>query len=216
MKSQFKRSIAATALVAFGAVGLAEAVFAGDVPNGRPFQYLHRRIDALQVQIDALIGDVNNLKEWRIAAEEALRTLREDVDANKEAIALLEAELANVKSILETKQDILTGDCPEGQLVAGISQNPATLVCRADMGASGLALETVMVAVSVPANDSRVVSAECADGTVVMGGSHEAGPGLDITSSAIDGNGFTVDAANTTVDAINLNVTATCLGVAAP
>jgi len=223
MKSMFR--IALAALLAYGFMGLSHFTVAnaqtatsptlqGSVPKGKPFRYLHSRIDALQQQIDALIGHVDSLREWQEQAQEALLILQEDTAANKAAIALLESEIANVSSLVETKQDIISGTCPDGQYVYEISQGPAELVCRADMGANGLIVETVMVSNSIPANSSEVVTAECSTGAIPMGGSYEAAPGLEITSSGIEGNGFAVNVANTTVDGLLLNVTATCVGIA--
>lgn len=186
----------------------------GSLPKGKPFQYLNSRIDALQTQIDRLIGQVSTLEEWQASAEEALSTLMKNSTGNAEAIALLEAEIESIKSILATKQDIITGTCPPGQHVYEISASPATLLCSADLGSNGLAAFTVQVSTEIPAAESAVVAAECPDGSVPTGGSYEAALGLEVTSAGIADNGYEVAAANPTAGALTMNVTGTCLGLA--
>jgi len=186
----------------------------GSLPKGKPFQYLNARIDSLQAQINKLIGQVSSLEAWQAKAEAALITLQKNTADNAAAIALLTSELDNIKSILDTKQDIITGTCPDGQYVYEISQSPSTLICRADLGANGLTAFTVQTTQEIAANSSAVVAAECPTGSVPSGGSYEATPGLTITASGIANNGYSVDAANTTGAALTLNVTGTCVGVA--
>ena len=185
----------------------------GSTPNGKPFQYLNSRIDALQAQVDTLIGQYASLEEWMADAEAALAKLQEDTAANAAAIALLQGEMAAVQAALETKQDILAGTCPDGQYVYGV-EAPATLLCRADMGASGLAVTTVLTTQDVAVSATVEVLAECPAGSVPTGGSHDAPPDLTIVSEGITATGYAVTVTNLSSAAIPLNVTATCLGVA--
>ena len=187
----------------------------GATPRGKPFVALNSRIDALQAQIDGLIGQFTSVEEWMTDAQAALDKLELDTAANAAAIALLESELAAVKATLDTKQNIISGTCPDGQYVYEIDAATSTLVCRADLGANGLAVSTVLKTEDIPAQSSDVgVLAECPAGSVPTGGSADAASGLEIAAQGIVANGYSVTVANPTAAALPLNVTATCLGVA--
>jgi TolA-binding protein len=187
----------------------------GATPRGKPFVALNSRIDALQLQVDTMIGQFSSLEEWMTDAQAALETLKKDTAANAAAIALLESELAAVKATLETKQNIISGTCPDGQYVYEIDAATSTLVCRADLGANGLAVSTVLKTENIPAESSAVdVLAECPAGSVPTGGSAEAAPDLEIAAQGIVANGYSVTVANPTTAELTLNVTAICLGVA--
>ena len=188
----------------------------GATPRGKPFVALNSRIDALQVQVDTLIGQYSSLEEWMTDAQAALETLQQNTAANAAAIALLTSEIAAVKTTLETKQDIISGTCPEGQYVYEIDAETSTLVCRADLGAKGLIVSTVLKTEQIPAVSSAVdVLAECPAGSVPTGGSAQATPELQITEEGIVTNGYSASVANTNTEAAaTLNVTAICLGVA--
>lgn len=186
----------------------------GATPRGKPFVALNSRIDALQVQVDTLIGQYSSLEEWMTDAQAALETLQQNTAANAAAIALLESEIAAVKTTLETKQDIISGTCPEGQYVYEIDAETSTLVCRADLGAKGLIVSTVLKTEQIPAVSAVDVLAECPAGSVPTGGSAQATPELQITEEGIVTNGYSATVANPTDAALTLNVTAICLGVA--
>ena len=186
----------------------------GATPRGKPFVALNSRIDALQVQVDTLIGQYSSLEEWMTDAQAALETLQQNSAANAAAIALLESEIAAVKTTLETKQDIISGTCPEGQYVYEIDAETSTLVCRADLGAKGLIVSTVLKTEQIPAESAVDVLAECPAGSVPTGGSAQATPELQITEEGIVTNGYSATVANPTDAALTLNVTAICLGVA--
>lgn len=186
----------------------------GATPRGKPFVALNSRIDALQVQVDTLIGQYSSLEEWMTDAQAALETLQQNTAANAAAIALLESEIAAVKTTLETKQDIISGTCPEGQYVYEIDAETSTLVCRADLGAKGLIVSTVLKTEQIPAESAVDVLAECPAGSVPTGGSAQATPELQITEEGIVTNGYSATVANPTDAALTLNVTAICLGVA--
>lgn len=186
----------------------------GATPRGKPFVALNSRIDALQMQVDTLIGQYSSLEEWMTDAQAALETLQQNTAANAAAIALLESEIAAVKTTLETKQDIISGTCPEGQYVYEIDAETSTLVCRADLGAKGLIVSTVLKTEQIPAESAVDVLAECPAGSVPTGGSAQATPELQITEEGIVTNGYSATVANPTDAALTLNVTAICLGVA--
>lgn len=186
----------------------------GATPRGKPFVALNSRIDALQVQVDTLIGQYSSLEEWMTDAQAALETLQQNTAANAAAIALLESEIAAVKTTLETKQDIISGTCPDGQYVYEIDAETSTLVCRADLGAKGLIVSTVLKTEQIPAVSAVDVLAECPAGSVPTGGSAQATPELQITEEGIVTNGYSATVANPTDAALTLNVTAICLGVA--
>ena len=187
----------------------------GATPRGKPFVALNSRIDALQMQVDTLIGQYSSLEEWMTDAQAALETLQQNTAANAAAIALLTSEIAAVKTTLETKQDIISGTCPEGQYVYEIDAETSTLVCRADLGAKGLIVSTVLKTEQIPAESAVDVLAECPAGSVPTGGSAQATPELQITEEGIVTNGYSASVANTNTEAAaTLNVTAICLGVA--
>ena len=50
----------------------------GATPRGKPFVALNSRIDALQVQVDTLIGQYSSLEEWMTDAQAALETLQQN------------------------------------------------------------------------------------------------------------------------------------------
>jgi len=187
----------------------------GATPRGKPFVALNSRIDALQMQVDTLIGQYSSVEEWMTDAQAALETLQQNTAANAAAIALLTSEIAAVKTTLETKQDIISGTCPEGQYVYEIDAETSTLVCRADLGAKGLIVSTVLKTEQIPAESAVDVLAECPAGSVPTGGSAQATPELQITEEGIVTNGYSASVANTNTEAAaTLNVTAICLGVA--
>jgi hypothetical protein len=186
----------------------------GSLPKGKPFQYLNSRIDYLQAQINLLIGRVDSLDAWQIKAEKVLLKLEQDTAKNAAEIALLTSEIENIKTILQTKQDIINQDCPANQVVAGVTQSPAGLVCRQDIGANGLAKFSVENIQNVAATSSQDVAATCPSGTAPMGGSYNAAPSLTVVSSGIVDNGYSVNVANTTAGVLPVTVTATCLGIA--
>lgn len=187
----------------------------GATPRGKPFVALNSRIDALQMQVDTLIGQYSSVEEWMTDAQAALETLQQNTAANAAAIALLTSEIAAVKTTLETKQDIISGTCPDGQYVYEIDAETSTLVCRADLGAKGLIVSTVLKTEQIPAESAVDVLAECPAGSVPTGGSAQATPELQITEEGIVTNGYSASVANTNTEAAaTLNVTAICLGVA--
>jgi hypothetical protein len=186
----------------------------GSTPRGKPFVALNSRIDALQLQIDTLIGQVTSIEAWQANADAALLQLQKDSAANAAAIAVLQGEMAAVSAALETKQDIISGTCPDGQFVYEIAQNPATLICRAVVGANGLTAFTAEVTQDVPSNGNLDLAADCPAGSIPIGGSYATTPDLTIDASGITATGYSVSATNITAAAIPLSVTATCLGVA--
>lgn len=184
------------------------------LPNGKPFQYLNSRIDALQTQINTLIGRVDSLETWQIKAEAALIKLEQRTTENAAAIALLQSEIDNIKQILETKQDIIKESCPDNQTVYQILSAPAGLICHADAGAKGLSVYTVDVVQDIAITSNTILTATCPSGTVAMGGSSNLAPGLTMTSDGLVDNGYAVSIANTTETVLPATVTATCLGIA--
>jgi hypothetical protein len=188
----------------------------GSLPQGKPFQYLNSRIDSLQGQLNTLIGQVSNLEAWRVKAELVMLKLRQNTVKNAKAIALLESEIENINTLLDTKQDIIDGQCPDNQYVYKITNSPAGLVCRADIGANGLAVLTVKTSYEIAANALPIFSSQCPTGSVVSGGSYDASPALTINSAGIVENGYEVNVANTSGTLQTLNITATCLAVLAP
>jgi len=189
----------------------ASTTLKGSLPNGKPFQYLNSRINALQAQIDLLIGRVSSLEEWQIKAQAALDQLRLDVDKNAILIGLLQAQIDDINDILETKQNIISGECPAGQYVYSILAD-GSLVCRADVGAKGLAVLTVEKVADVAAGATADVLAECPVGTPA-GGSYNAAPDLVVNSAGIVANGYNVNATNLTGAALPVSVTATCMAI---
>ena len=160
----------------------------------------------------ALPGDATN--EVGSDAGVLSMTLRR-VSAVVPCRAYTRPSIAAVKTTLETKQDIISGTCPEGQYVYEIDAETSTLVCRADLGAKGLIVSTVLKTEQIPAVSSAVdVLAECPAGSVPTGGSAQATPELQITEEGIVTNGYSATVANPTDAALTLNVTAICLGVA--
>jgi hypothetical protein len=188
----------------------------GSLPQGKPFQYLNSRIDSLQGQLNTLIGQVSNLEAWRVKAELVMLKLRQNTVKNAKAIALLESEIENINTLLDTKQDIIDGQCPDNQYVYKITNSPAGLVCRADIGANGLAVLTVKTSYEIAAKAAAIFSSQCPTGSVVSGGSYDASPALTVSSAGIVENGYEVNVANTSDALQTLNITATCLAVLAP
>ena len=205
-------STAVAAPKAVAANNSASTTMKGALPNGKPFQYLNSRISALQAQIDLLIGRVSSLEEWQVKAQQALETLELNVAKNAAAIALLEGEIADIKDILATKQDIINGECPAGQYLYKISSTEG-LVCRADIGANGLGLFSVTVVPDIAPTSTTDVAASCPAGSVPTGGSFNAAGGLIVNFSGIKDLGFNVNVTNPTPSPLPLTVTATCLAV---
>jgi hypothetical protein len=187
----------------------------GATPRGKPFVALNSRIDALQLQIDTLIGQFSSLEDWQKNAEEALAKLQQDTKTNADAIAVLQGQIATVEGILATKQDIISGTCPDGQTLYEIPAELSALVCRTDLGTNGLAVFTVQETQDIAAASDAVVTAACPADSAPAGGSYAAAPGLEISSAGIEANGYSVVVANPTDAPLTLNVTATCLGAAA-
>ena len=187
----------------------------GATPRGKPFVALNSRIDALQAQIDGLIGQFASVEAWMTAAQAALDKLQLDTAANADAIAVLQGQIATVEGILATKQDIINGTCPDGTTVYEIPAELSALVCRTDLGTNGLAVFTVQETQDIAAAGDAVVTAACPADSAPAGGSYVAAPGLEISSAGIEANGYSVVVANPTDASLTLNVTATCLGAAA-
>jgi hypothetical protein len=179
----------------------------GSLPNGKPFQLLNSRIDALQVQIDNLIGRVNNLEEWEAKAKKALYRLKLNTAANAAKIAILTGEIDNIQNILATKQDIISSQCPAGQYVSSISQS--TVICRADSVQP--AVYTVFTYKNIASNTTDIITAACPPATAVTGGSHQSAY-LLINGEGIDplNNGWSVNATNLTTGSLPLISIATC------
>lgn len=194
--------------------GIAQPKTAPKLPNGKPFQYLNSRIDALQSQINTLIGRVDSLETWQMKAQAALAKLEQSATDNAAAIALLQSEIDNINQILQTKQDILKESCPANQSVYQILSAPAGLVCRPDAGANGLSVYTVDVAQDIAVTSNATLTATCPTGTVATGGSFNLAPGLTMTSAGLVDNGYAVTLANTTDSVLSATVTGTCLGIA--
>lgn len=216
--------IAASSLLAFGfsssalaaptkaaTTSSASTTLKGSLPNGKPFQYLNSRIDALQAQIDLLIGRVTSLEDWQVKAQLALDKLELNVAKNAAAIALLEGQIADIKAILDTKQDIINGECPQNQYLYKVSPTDG-LVCRADVGANGLTVLTVEQVGKVDPAATAEVTAKCTAGSAT-GGSFNAAPGLIVNSSGITPDGYKVSATNPTLLPLDVIVTATCVAV---
>ncbi len=208
--------IIASSLMAFGFTGTAVAASTtmnGQLPNGKPFQYLNSRIDSLEAKIDALIVSVTSLQDWRVKAQNALLTLQADVANNAGAIALLKGQIADVNDILKTKQDIIKSQCPANQFVYSVTPT-GELVCRSDLGSNGLAVLTVENVVDVAAlSGSKDVNATCPTGTVPTGGSFNAASALTANSSGITAGGYKVNVTNSTNVKWPVSVTATCLAI---
>jgi hypothetical protein len=181
----------------------------GPLPQGRPFQYLNSRIDALQAQINQLIGQVYSLEAWEAEAKIVLTQLQANTTANAASIALLTGEIKNIQSILATKQDIISSQCPSGQYVSSISQS--TVICRADSAQP--TVYTVFTYKNISSNATDILTAACPPASAVTGGSHQSA-NLQINSEGIDAvnNGWSVNATNLTTGSLPLISIATCTG----
>jgi hypothetical protein len=181
----------------------------GSLPQGKPFQYLNSRIDALQAQINHLIGRVDSLEAWEGEAKIVLTQLQANTAANAAAIALLTGEIENIQTILATKQDIISSQCPAGQYVSSISQS--TVICRVDSVQP--AVYTVFTYKNIASKTTDIITAACPPASAVTGGSHQS-VNLQINGEGIDplNNGWSVNATNLTTGSLPLISIATCIG----
>lgn len=220
MKLNRKNALTAIAATSIVLAGFSTTVFAGPktanftmkgaLPNGKPFQYLNDRIDSLEAQLNLLIGRVSSLEDWQSRAQAVLDKLQLDVVRNAAAIALLQAQLQDVRDILDTKQNIIDGQCPANQYLYKISPTDG-LVCRSDVGANGLAMLAVEVYADVAASSTVDVAASCPAGSVPTGGSYNAAPEQTVNSAVITSGGYNVNVTNSTAISLPITVKATCL-----
>lgn len=126
------------------------------LPQGKPFVQLQTSINALQAQINDLVGSVNSIEERMASLNGAVVTLQEDstnmqsqidnlmndtkdnsaqidtlltqVAQNSYLIGEMEKQVASIETALQTKQNIIDGTCPEGTTVIGFDGN-SELIC---------------------------------------------------------------------------------------
>jgi hypothetical protein len=178
------------------------------LPPGKPFKYLNSRIDTLQAQINTLIGQVGSLEDWEAEAKIVLTQLQANTATNATKIALLTGEIKNIQSILATKQDIISSQCPAGQYVSSISQS--TVICRVDSVQP--AVYTVFTYKNIASNTNDTITAICPPATAVTGGSNQSVNLLITEGIDLLNNGWKVNATNLTTGSLPLISIATCIG----
>ncbi len=100
----------------------------GSSPNGKPFVHLQSQIDALQVEMESLIGEANSMGERLSNAESALFDLMDDVDANEALIVMLNTEIGNLTTAIAEKQDVINAYCGPDEAVTAI--NGGSITCE--------------------------------------------------------------------------------------
>lgn len=215
--------------------------------GGNPFTSIKAETTELFAHIDSLYASVNSLEERVTIAEENIADLeatavdlQQQILANDGDIETLEAELKitnqtiyklqmdlkQLQSLIEMKQDIIQGKCPNGEYLAEIRPD-GSIVCRQDVGAKGITRFSVYTeeylkdclcwpgqSCSCPNRPSGTIRATCPANSTAIGGGHTADASVNVTFSGIRGNSWEVDAGLYPLFLYGggwVRVTATCL-----
>lgn len=137
----------------------------GSTPNGRPFQ-------ALQDQIDSLIGDVTTLEEAIAAVESEIDDLEDAVGDNGDLIAALQAEIVRINEELAQKQDFIDGKCEVGSSIRQINDD-GSVVCEFFDVASNISRVYVKAKGQPAGYDQQTLArAYCPTGYTLTGGGY--------------------------------------------
>lgn len=173
--------------------------------NGQPFQSLNAKIeatvaelDALSVDVEALQTDVDLLESTIDAMSDQLLALQQDTEANADAIAALEAQIADVETELLSKQDAIAGGCPADSTYDFIHPD-GSYTCSSAPDLQTLVRFSPYISVRRNSREYRV-SASCPAGYQAVGGGHlslyTTASVYTITKSYVVGNRYLVGAIN--------------------
>jgi len=171
-------AITIAAIMVVGTLGIDPSVFAakednpanGGIPNGKPFQNLDEKIEALKAEVDDIVAD----NDANIAALEAdiaglqsqIDDLSTDADANADAIADLENQVAILDNILGT-------NCGSGAIRAILSDG--TVLCITVNETEIVQMTRVFApTTSISAASFRTSIATCPSGWVATGGGFDS------------------------------------------
>jgi hypothetical protein len=158
--------------------------------------------DALRAQQEAISLLVDDLAQQVAVNENLIETLQNTlidtsndiysaITFNETLLEELQQSLSYVEDSIELKQNIVSGECPEGESLYSINAD-GSLACRRDSGT------TVGDLITVYALGGRSAYAECPEGTTILsGGFRSSLKGYNYTDSAvnasyIEGNGWRV------------------------
>lgn len=203
--------------------------------QGKPFIKLQTSIDELQSKISDIVGNVDTIEERMVALTVGVDKARENsnnlqvqleslsmdkqnnsdeinnimtlLTENSRLIFEMQKEIDSAQKVLETKQDILAGTCPEGTSLESFD-GKGELVCSSDNAEVGFKKITVSKTGTLHKNIYRCCSwwscrwcvahsmtrsisldATCPKETILVDGSSSiSGSYASITSSSMTGN----------------------------
>jgi chaperonin cofactor prefoldin len=188
--------------------------------HGNPFVVIKAQTDELFASVDTIEGRVTVAEQNIAELEQKAEDLQQQILSNSGNIESLETELANtnsmiyilqedlkqLKKVVDLKQDIIEGKCPNGEYVSQIKTD-GSLVCSPDAGATGLRRYTVYKdeylkgcfcwpgqSCACSTRPSGTISATCPAGSTAIGGGHTADLSVNVTASELRGNSWSVDA----------------------
>lgn len=158
------------------------------LPNGKPFvtignqlDELGERVGSLEERADSIEEIIANLQTQNVGLQEQIdqnahntEELQSQVDTNTLLIIALQEDSVRINAVLEEKQNIINGTCPEGSSIREIMEDGSVACEIDDKGGEGGAIARFVLPSYIDIAPMQTVSStiKCWSGYTLTGGGY--------------------------------------------
>jgi len=145
-------------------------------------------IDALTIKVDDNNAMITTLQFTVTAVENNIISLGESlqgqIDANKTKIIIIQGEINSINDVLEEKQNLIHGTCPDGQAVQRVLSD-GSVICNevgggVGTGGGSLVTNSANNVIFLQAYEVNMVQATCDEGFLATGVGYANWDGIDV------------------------------------